>query len=105
MQKSAYGDRARGASLSADQLSLLVARVRQALKELGYTIRKRNQRPEWLIIAPNEKWALLVYSHANGWEVKGPADSSDKTTISETIQRFIVAVSAYETRSRQSRQL
>ncbi|MFG3818391.1 hypothetical protein, partial [Limnothrix redekei] len=57
----------------------------------------------WLIIAPNDKWALLVYSHANGWEVKGPADSSDKIAIADTIQHFIVAISAYETRVKESK--
>lgn len=103
MQKSIYDDRTEALTFGAEQLSLLVARVRQALKELGYTIRKRNQRPEWLIIAPNEKWALLVYSQTKGWAVKGPADESDKIAIADTIQHFVIAISAYETRVKESK--
>ncbi|MBD2162613.1 hypothetical protein H6F46_18145 [Limnothrix sp. FACHB-1083] len=105
MQKSIYDDRTEAVILSADQMSRLVAKVRKALKELGYQMRKRNQRPEWQIIAPSKKWALLVYSPGDGWHVEGPADTSDKLTISSTIQRFVAAVENYEARSRQSRQL
>jgi hypothetical protein len=103
MQRSIYDDRTEALTFGSEQLSLLVARTRQALKGLGYTIRKRNQRPEWLIIAPNDQWALLTYSQANGWEVKGPADESDKLAIADTIRHFIIAVSAYETRARESK--
>jgi hypothetical protein len=103
MQRSIYDDRTEALTFGSEQLSLLVARTRQALKGLGYTIRKRNQKPEWIIVAPNDQWALLVYSQARGWEVKGPANESDKIAIANTIQSFVIAISAYETRIRESK--